>query len=201
MNQRSAVRVPRRVKALFGPPGAPAQTGFTQDISETGLFITASQLPRLGSTITVKLESGSAPPASVMGEVVRHVTVPPELRSVKRHGFGLRLLSDRGPVHALLGGANASAEPTLRFERPDDFRATRERELTRGGLTFRACRALNLDDRVRVLVTFAFAPGHVPVAGRVVHCRPEGSAWVAILVMDEPAAMLHALDAAAKGPR
>jgi hypothetical protein len=206
MEHRAAPRMPRRWKALFGVQ-APSQAGFTQDISETGLFITASQLPRLGTRLVLKLETALASTPEMVGEVVRHVVVPPELRSVKRHGFGVRLVGDRAPMKQLLdvekrsrGSAPRATAPAApvhgrEFATEADYLRARAEELVRGALSFQTKTPAALNTAVEVTVSFGWNRHQQPVRGRCVHVRAgEGGAHVVIVMLDDGPATVAALD-------
>ncbi|MDX2010276.1 MAG: PilZ domain-containing protein [Myxococcaceae bacterium] len=212
MDQRAATRMPRRWKALFGTQ-APTQAGFTQDISATGLFITASQLPKLGTRLVVKLETASAASTEMHGEVVRHVVVPPELRSVKRHGFGVRLVGDcaamkqlidrdqrsRGNVMGPLVAPETPPGHRRAFSTEAEFLKARAEELMRGALSFSTSRAVALNTAVEVTVSFGWTRAEQVVRGRCVHVRAgEGGAHAVILMVDEPQQTLEAMDRLAR---
>jgi hypothetical protein len=208
MDQRAATRIPRRWKAVFGAL-APSQSGFTQDISETGLFITASQLPALGTKLVVKLETASLASPVMACQVVRHVVVPPELRSVKRHGFGVRLLGDGAAMRELIHreqrargqGPVTVVKPVghqLRCASQTEYQKVRAEELSRGGLSFRATEQVVLNTMVEVTVMLAWNQRHHVVRGRCVHVREgEGTTHV-MVVLDDAAAALVALDGLAR---
>jgi hypothetical protein len=213
MDQRAAIRMPRRWKAVFGAL-APSQAGFTQDISETGLFITASQLPAVGTQLVVKLETSSLASPVMACQVVRHVVVPPELRSVKRHGFGVRLLGDcaamrelirreqrargQGPMSGPVAAVAAPVGHHVRFASQAEYVKARAEELSRGGLSFCTTEKVALNTMLEVTVTLGWTQRHHVVRGRCVHVRDgEGAAHVMVL-LDDAAATLAALDGLAR---
>jgi hypothetical protein len=210
MEHRAATRMPRRWKALFGVQ-APSQAGFTQDISETGLFITASQLPPLRTRLVVKLETASAASLEMLGEVVRHVVVPPELRSVKRHGFGVRLVGDRAPMKQLIdkdqrsrGTAPVAIVPAghrKTFTSEADYLRARAEELVRGALSFQTSQPVGLNTAVEVTVALGWTQQQQPVRGRCVHVRAgEGGAHVVIVMLEDAPGVLASLDRLARAP-
>jgi hypothetical protein len=196
MEHRRAKRVPRRLKARFGEDGF-EHAGFVQNVSETGLFIMASRLPDIGTTLKIQLDMGSEA-CRLSGQVVRHVKVPIELRSLKPQGFGLRFINDASAVRGVLEeppSPTVAASPVVRFQTRADYEKARETELKRGGLTFVSATSLSLNEAVDVRLEGAWRSGFLGVRGRVVHCRPDGQGFVAILMLEEPAAALAWLDA------
>lgn len=179
---------------MFGPV-TPSQSGFTQDISETGLFITTTLLPKVGTRLMVQLESPTKK-SSVVGEVVRHVIVPPELRSVMRHGFGLRLISDRAIVRSLMEAEKpAPTGPSVTFTAPAEYLRVKAEELAKGCLSFSSPKAVAINDEVEIVVTCAWRQGALTVRGRTVLARDVAGVCHAVLVLNEPAKALTALEA------
>lgn len=209
MEHRAAKRVPRRLKVMFGAAEL-TQSGFTQDISETGLFITASRFPALGSRLRVQFELPQQDAVTVSAEVVRHAIVPPELRSVQRHGFGMRISGDRGSMRSVLeatwSGARPpavppqpvvpAAHPVTRWQTREEWNRVRDEQLRHGGLTFRSQRELKFDETVQVPVAWPYAGTIGAVAVRVVHCHREGDAFMTMGLLVDPAS-LDQLDALA----
>ncbi|MCA3014733.1 MAG: PilZ domain-containing protein [Myxococcaceae bacterium] len=196
MNRRVATRKPRRLKVLYGTD-VPSQPGFTQNLSETGMFITSAQLPRLGTRLAVKVETSETKEAVVACEVVRQVHVPLELRAVERPGFGVRLLGDAAPLKALLDQerrAPGAPAHRLTLATREAFVTVRESELSRGGLSFHASTAVALNATLDVLVVLGWCGRHQAVSGRTVHVRPLEQGFHVILVLDDAAKALEALD-------
>lgn len=193
MEHRAAKRIPRRLKVLFGATGFD-QSGFTQDISETGVFVTASKLPSLGAELVLRFDSNDT---TVHANVVRHSIVPAELRSVQRHGFGLCVTGNRPAMRALLeatwAGFRPAAGPAVapppdalaEWTSLEAWHRARTTELAQGGLSFRSVKALKFEEVVTVPVRFAFNGATSSVRVRVVHCRQEGATYVAVGLLVE----------------
>jgi hypothetical protein len=200
MEHRASRRIPRRLKAAFGPV-SPTQTGFTQDVSETGAFITTNQLPRLGMKLVVELES-STRVSRFVGEVVRHVIVPPELRSIRRHGFGLRFVSGRAEVKELLDATAArtsqplvpSTEPTLTFASPDEYQRLRAQQLVHGALSVLLPSPVQVNQSLELTVRCAWRDATAKVKGRVVLVQSVDGKHQVTLLVDDKAALLQQLD-------
>jgi Tfp pilus assembly protein PilZ len=66
-------------------------TGFTQDISPTGMFVRSINIPELGHTVSLKLQLPEGQKLRVRGTVVRSYLAPAELRQFIPSGYGVRL--------------------------------------------------------------------------------------------------------------
>jgi hypothetical protein len=66
-------------------------SGFTVDISYTGLFIGTNQLPRLNQTLTVHLHLPEGKRVQCTGKVVRGRKMPAALAQTDANGFCLAL--------------------------------------------------------------------------------------------------------------
>jgi hypothetical protein len=66
-------------------------TGFTQDISPTGIFVRSTHIPDVGSAVSLKLLLPEGRKLNVRGTVVRSYRVPANLRRYIASGFAIRL--------------------------------------------------------------------------------------------------------------
>jgi PilZ domain-containing protein len=66
-------------------------TGFTYDISASGIFVRATRFPKPGARITAILVLPGEKPVKVRGTVVRTFRVPSSLTRLIPSGFSLRL--------------------------------------------------------------------------------------------------------------
>ncbi len=66
-------------------------TGFTNDVSPTGIFIRSMYIPKIGRTLTMQLLLPGGGKLRLRGTVVRSQRVPQNLRGVVPSGFGVRL--------------------------------------------------------------------------------------------------------------
>jgi PilZ domain len=79
-------------------------TGFTYDLSPTGIFVRSIRIPPLGSGLKVTLFLPNKTEILLVGAVVRSYRVPPSLARAVPSGFCLRII-DRPPeeyLHFLL---------------------------------------------------------------------------------------------------
>ena len=66
-------------------------TGFTHDISPTGMFVRSSQVPDVGRTVALKVLLPEGQRLRVRGTVVRAYHAPANLGKFIPNGFGVRL--------------------------------------------------------------------------------------------------------------
>jgi hypothetical protein len=89
-DSRGAGRARRRLMVRFASNGV-VRTGFTKDISETGLFLQTNQVVRPGTTLEVHIHF---PERTVRrwGRVMWAKKVPVQLAHVLQCGMGIRFL-------------------------------------------------------------------------------------------------------------
>jgi hypothetical protein len=220
MIQRASTRIPCRWKALFGEREL-SGSGVTHDISETGLYIQASTLPKVGTLLKLRLESPTAASALMMGQVVR---ISPGAHLDRGAGFGVKLISERALMRSLimatgidrLGPKPAPKPATLPAPRPvsstplipvlgplaiptrEAFQRARREEWVRGGLSFASPTPVGLNQDVVVGVVFGWNARRVPVHGRTVRCDSESGSYRVLVVLNDRAKTLDQLDAAAR---
>ncbi|HEY6066467.1 MAG TPA: PilZ domain-containing protein [Thermoanaerobaculia bacterium] len=66
-------------------------TGFTEDISPTGIFVRSAYIPRVGTVLTLQLQLPTGEKLRVRGRVIRTHRLPQQMRSVLPSGFAIRL--------------------------------------------------------------------------------------------------------------
>jgi hypothetical protein len=66
-------------------------TGFTQDISPTGIFVRSTHIPEVGAAVSFQLLLPAGQKLHLSGKVVRTYRVPDNLRLYIASGFGIRL--------------------------------------------------------------------------------------------------------------
>ena len=86
--KRAYERKKRRFLVEFKLEGAPC-TGFTNDVSPSGMFIRSTRLPTPGTFVTVNLHLPEERRVVLRGKVVRSVRVPPALSRLIPNGFAL----------------------------------------------------------------------------------------------------------------
>lgn len=88
--RRGFARKKRRFLVEFHLQGSSC-TGFTYDISPSGIFVRSIRLPALGTYVTANLRLTTGKRIAVRGRVVRSHRVPPELARVMPSGFSMTL--------------------------------------------------------------------------------------------------------------
>ncbi len=66
-------------------------TGFTQDVSPTGIFIRSTHIPEVGQIVSLKILLPGRQKLWVRGTVVRSYLAPANLRQFIPSGYGIRL--------------------------------------------------------------------------------------------------------------
>lgn len=66
-------------------------TGFTHDISPTGMFVRTTYIPENGETLTLQLLVRTGTKMRLRGSVVRSYRVPSNLRRYVASGFAIRI--------------------------------------------------------------------------------------------------------------
>jgi len=88
--RRGFARKKRRFLVEFHLQGSNC-TGFTYDMSPTGIFVRSIRLPKPGSYVTADLHLSAGKRISVRGRVVRSHRVPAELARIVPSGFSMSL--------------------------------------------------------------------------------------------------------------
>jgi hypothetical protein len=88
--RRNFARKKRRFLVEFSLDGASC-TGFTYDVSPTGIFVRSIRLPSPGTILTANLHLFEGRRIAVRGKVVRSFRVPPALSRIIPSGFSIRL--------------------------------------------------------------------------------------------------------------
>ena len=87
---RKASRARRRLMVRFGTQ-VPEKTGFTKDISETGLFIRTNSVIAPGKTIQVQVEFPEEK-FTLWAKVIWAKKVPPQLAHIMDCGMGVHFI-------------------------------------------------------------------------------------------------------------
>jgi hypothetical protein len=90
MERRGFARSRRRFLVEFDLEGTVC-TGFTNDVSPTGIFIRSVRLPAPGTLLTASLHLPEGRRIAVRGRVVRSHRVPTALSRLIPSGFSIRL--------------------------------------------------------------------------------------------------------------
>jgi len=88
--RRSFARKKRRFLVEFNLQGSSC-TGFTYDVSPSGIFVRSIRLPKPGTYLTANLHLTAGRRISVRGRVIRSFRVPAELARIVPSGFSMSL--------------------------------------------------------------------------------------------------------------
>jgi Tfp pilus assembly protein PilZ len=92
-DKRIFTRKKRRLTCTYDVDGIKS-SGFTYDLSHTGIFVCGMRMPRIGSVIEVTLEITKGEKVErvpVIGRVVRAFRVPPALAQSVPNGFAVEI--------------------------------------------------------------------------------------------------------------
>lgn len=185
-----ATRYQRRLTVSFRAAGEERdRTGFTTNISTSGMFVATRNVLPVGSRVRLEIkgEKGFA----VEAEVVWMQTQPLQLRDLRSSGFGVRFVAVEDLVREALGGPTAAdaansehdragrrargagagtasgddGPPTFRvsFKDAAQFLRVFDRDLKTGGLFLMTGRKLDLEAPVTVEIV---PPGDAAIAVR-----------------------------------
>jgi hypothetical protein len=91
-DKRTARRLRKRVTLRFGIE-APVRIAFTEDLSDTGMFIKTTNICPPGSRILVEFSPDEVAQVRLECRVIWAKKVPPQLiHMVKKSGMGVRIL-------------------------------------------------------------------------------------------------------------
>lgn len=110
-DRRLRSRVRRRLKAEFGIDEL-EHSGFTADISASGIFLVASRLFKAGTRLHIHLRSQSQH-LYFEGQVVRVKRVPETLRRLQQQGMGIKFLKPDDLIPLLVPRAKGLQAPTV----------------------------------------------------------------------------------------
>ena len=88
--RRGFARKKRRFLVEFSVRGT-SYTGFTYDVSPTGIFVRATRFPDPGTLLTANLHLPEGKRMAVTGKVMRSFRVPAALSRLIPSGFSIRL--------------------------------------------------------------------------------------------------------------
>lgn len=191
MEKRRHRRYPRRFKVRFGDKGF-TQQGFTSDVSETGMFVVTSPVPKLGTRVHVEVTMELERTVYFEGIVARMALVAPELRSVMKGGFGMRFLAPGDLVAEMVPHLrDAKNRLELSYPTVEAFTEAYEKELKRGGAFVWSDREHAVNSIVTLEVDASFAKKRLGFEARVLHVVPDatGRFGLALMFIDVNAAL------------
>jgi Tfp pilus assembly protein PilZ len=181
MQKRVAQRFKRRLQLRFWSlEDKTPRSGFTQDVSVTGMFICTNSPISSGARIAIEVSLGGEK-IQLLGEVRHARRVDPVLRMVKTAGMGVRLLKVEEVMSEVLRLKRAveeeveedelAAETTeetdeelavfpVYYDSPHDLANTFSRDIKHGGLFVATPEPAERDERVMLEFLFDWDPSH-----------------------------------------
>jgi Tfp pilus assembly protein PilZ len=179
-DKRRQRRYRRRLMVKFGEAEL-NQSGFTTDISASGVFIQAPRLVNLDSRVHIQIffQNGFR---FFEGEVRRHKQVPLKLRNVERGGFGVRFLL---PAE-IVGGEIISRDNYLElaYSTKEDLQKAFLAEIRVGGVFIPTSKLLPQHTDVSVEIALSFVNQTFDFPAKVVHVQTAGVQGVGVVFAD-----------------
>jgi Tfp pilus assembly protein PilZ len=182
VDKRRQRRYRRRLLVKFGETDL-NQSGFTTDMSATGIFIQAPRLVTLDSHLHLQVFFASDKYFFFEGEVRRHKQVPLNLRTVERGGFGVRFLSAAELVAAAVGIRDTSLE--LHYATREELQKAFLGELRVGGVFVPTTKLVAQDTDVTVDVCLDFVDERFEFPAKVVHVSSIGVQGLGLVFADK----------------
>lgn len=196
MEKRRARRHLRRVRVRYGEKGKGfTNTGLTNDVSASGLFVLANASPKPGARLHLELTLPDESQVYFEVVVARQVLVPPELRQVVKSGFGVRFLQASELVAELvppMREAQKREDPfVLTFTEAATWKTAWEKEYCRGGVFLWCEQAVPVDAIVTLTFELRFLKRTLGFDAKVVHAAAgsDGRHGVALMFCDMTAAV------------
>lgn len=189
MEKRRHRRYARRFRVKFGEKTL-QQSGFTSDVSATGMFVVTQPVPKLGTRLHVEVSMDNDRMLYFEGMVARMALVAPELRSVMKGGFGLRFLTGAELMAEMVPHLRDPKRLVLAYGTAEALHEAYEKELKRGGAFVWSDREQAVSSIVNLEIDAQFSGRQLAFECRVVHVVPEPGRWgVALMFLDPNAAL------------
>lgn len=184
MERRKHKRYNKRLKVLFGEKDF-SLSGFTGNVSSSGLFVIASLNVKLGQRLHMQIEA-EGKSLYQEGVVARLNMVPPELRTVVKGGFGFRFLSQRELLAELIPSATNPLARVLSFDSAWKLAELYEKELKRGGVFLWSDTQVAVNTVIPVEFELGYANHTFTLQAKVVTVvpNPDGKFGLACIFMD-----------------
>lgn len=174
MEKRNSRRIMRRLKVRFGEEQL-THSGFSVDVSSTGLFVATSYTPKIGARMHLEVTLEGTKLLFLEGVVARISSVPPELRQIVKAGFGVRLLTPAELVGEMVPHLKSQIHIAITFPSREALADAFGREVSQGGLTVLANQEHPLNTIVGLDIELPFANTRVAIEARIVAVSREAS--------------------------
>ncbi len=190
MEKRRTRRYSRRLRVRFGP-GEFAHSGFTSDVSATGMFVVTSAPVSIGNRLHVEVIVEEDQRLFFEGVVARLTIVPSELRQVVKGGFGLRFLTGPELMSEMVPHLKDKVRLISTFPTAESFKKAWTGELQRGGIFAWSEKEHPVNSILFVELDLAFCNRLFSFEARVVHVvpGPDGKFGTALMFLEQQAAL------------
>ncbi len=189
MEKRRNRRYSKRFKVRFGVKELSA-TGFTNDISATGMFVVTTTTMSIGARVHVEVTVDEDEKLFFEGAVARLTLVAPELRQIMKGGFGLRFLSGSELMGEMVPHLRDKTRIVLTYPTQKGFLNAYENELRRGGCFVWTATHYPVNSIVHLEIDLDFANRNVAFECRVMHVvtGEDGRFGTALMFLDQASA-------------
>ncbi len=189
MEKRKNRRYSKRFKVRFGVKELSA-TGFTNDISATGMFVVTTAMMSLGSRVHVEVTMDANEKLFFEGAVARLTLVAPELRQIMKGGFGLRFLTGAELMGEMVPHLRDRTRIVLTYPTLKGFQNAYEAELRRGGCFVWTATHYPVNSIVHLEIEADFVNRNVAFECRVMHVvsGEDGRFGTALMFLDAASA-------------
>lgn len=191
MEKRRNRRYAKRFKVRFGMKDL-ASTGFTNDVSATGMFVVTTSLLNIGQRVHVEVQVDEAQKLFFEGSVARLTLVAPELRQIMKGGFGLRFVTGAELVGEMVPYLKDKTRIVLTYPTLHGYQNAFENELKRGGCFVWTNTHYPVNSIVHLEIEAEFCNRSVAFECRVMHVveGTDGRFGTALMFLEQSAALL-----------
>ncbi len=190
MEKRRNRRHSKRFKVRFGVKELSA-TGFTNDISSTGMFVVTTTLLSIGQRVHVEVTLDDNNKLYFEGAVARLTLVAPELRQIMKGGFGLRFLSGAELMGEMVPHLRDKTRIVMTYPTLQGYQNAFEQELRRGGCFVWTTTHYPVNTIVNFEIDAAFCNRSIAFECRVMHvvAGEDGRHGTALMFLDPASAL------------
>jgi PilZ domain len=184
LERRRNKRYNKRLKVAFGEKDF-TQSGFTGNVSSSGLFIIATTNVKVGSKLHLQIDVEGRP-LYQEAMVARLNVVPPELRTVVKGGFGVRFLTQRELLAEMIPNAANAMTRVMSFDTAWKLAELYEKEIKRGGVFLWSDTQVALDTVIPIEFELGYANHAITLQAKVVTVvpNPDGKFGLACMFID-----------------
>lgn len=191
MEKRRNRRYAKRFKVRFGFKDL-SLTGFTNDVSATGMFVVTTTQMNIGQRVHVEVLLDGDEKLYFEGAVARLTLVAPELRQIMKGGFGLRFLTGAELMGEMVPHLKDRSRIVMTYPTLAGFQNAFDTELRRGGVFVWTTTHYPVNTIVHIEIEADFVNRSIAFECRVMHVvnGPDGRFGTALMFLDQGAAML-----------